>query len=152
MNIDPVLEKIAVKFQKIKENFSKVKYKTFIPRIYIAIVILGFVLVGLQTTFFQKLVICTSIFGGGTCDAIGNFVVTFASLPGYLIVSALLYFFPNIPNYFSFLAIFVISLLLYYLLGLAIDRQKIKPVKIFTTEFLVIILFVVLLLTFILLI
>lgn len=132
--------------------FKKVKYKKFLPSLYTKLVILGFTLTGLKYTLLPKLEICSSIFGDNECDPLGNFIVTYASFPGYLFSSFLLFLKPKASAFYLISGIFLISLLFYFLIGVLIDKLKQKKIKILSTQTLVFLLFIVLIILLLILI
>jgi hypothetical protein len=110
--------------RKVISALTGFRIPWILPRLYIKILIVGLVLVGLNYSYLQNLTYCSDIFGGNFCSPIGIYIIAFTSIPGYLVVNAIL---PKIAadndTLYSFI-VFVTSLLIYSLLGYSFAKKK----------------------------
>jgi len=108
-----------------------------LPRLYIKILILGLVLVGLNYSYIQNLTYCSSLFEENFCSPVGIYLIAFASLPGYLVINALL---PNVAanndSLYS-LIVFITSLITYSVLGFVFTKSKEANSKLTAVSYLV---------------
>ena len=105
------------------KKLVKKGFRFILPRLYVKIVILGFVLAGLYT-IFPKLIFCGSYIGSKFCMPYGLFVAMVVSLPGYFIGGNILKFLPGVPIIASTLAVFIVSYIFYLYLGRLIDKLR----------------------------
>jgi hypothetical protein len=143
------LSKLLTKFLK---HLQKIEYKKFLVSTYFQLIVAGFTLTGLAYTFMPFLRICSSLFGVDDCDPVGNYIVTFASFPGYIVTSVILFFYSNTPSYLIISSIVLFSLLIYFLIGLAIDNFKSSDKPINKIQTLIIAVFAILVISLLLLV
>jgi len=124
-----------------------------LPGFYIVILLLGFLLTVLFYAF-PSLVSCSEFLGREFCTPTGVFLSFMVSMPGYFVIGNVLGDYINkIPIAVSFFFVVGISILVYFFLGLLL--QKIKSGELFkkeSTSKLVFFSFIVLLILLILLV
>lgn len=118
------MKKVTDLIQKVKKLGNLIRLPWFLPRLYLKILAVGLILVGLNFSYVQNLTYCSNLFEANFCSPIGIYLIAFASIPGYLIVNAIL---PQIAaendSLYS-LIVFVTSLLVYSLLGYLFSKRK----------------------------
>jgi hypothetical protein len=124
MKLGKVFEDVLKKVREQRKNHPEIVYRKKLPLLYVKLVFFGLALTGMQATFLPQMVACTSLFGMYACDPWGNFLVAFVSMPGYLFTGKIMSFWSNAPSYVFFLVLFSLSILLYYMLGLLLDRRS----------------------------
>lgn len=109
--------------ERTKSIINKRGYKVFLPLLYIFGLLFGLFLM-FVSPLIQSPEVCSTLFGVEFCTPLGLYIASILSVPGYFIAGNLFPFLKNIPWYSSLFIVFVITLTLYYSVGLLIDKLK----------------------------
>lgn len=143
--------KSFLKIKRARRLVQGFSFRKILLFSYIFGILLGFFLAVLSI-FLPFLSTCFSLFGERFCTSTGVLLVLFISLPGYLLVGNLFSLLAQIPWVLSFLAVILFSGVFYFLMGLFIDKIRMKkPSTEVATKYLVYISFIFLVILLLLL-
>jgi len=118
------MKKVKDLIKRLKKLGSYVYLPWSLPRLYLKILALGLMLVGLNFSYVQNLTYCSNLFEANFCSPIGIYLIAFVSIPGYLIVNAVLpQVAANNDSLYSMI-VFVTALFVYSLLGYLFSKRK----------------------------
>lgn len=126
--MNSIFNKFKKRIKYIPKFINRMVFKKAFPTIYFLLLLLGIVLTFIYA-FIPSFVTCSSIFGRHFCTPTGIFIALFFSLPGYIISGNIISFIENLPWGISFAIVIATSSVFYYLLGLAIDKFRGKPLN-----------------------
>jgi len=116
-------------FQKFVDFLNKRNFRKVLPLIYFFVLAIGGILT-LVYAFVPKFTACSSLFGEEFCTPFGIMLMLAASLPGYIIAGNLLFFIIKDLHWaWSLMIVIVASTLIYYLIGLGLDKVKSRPMN-----------------------
>ncbi len=127
-------------FVQWQKNLALMPKRKVLPFSYLILLVIGFFL-SFVNLFVPALTLCASPFGSDVCAPFGMYLVVGSSFPGYLIVGILgtAMGTAQIPEAISMVFVGIISLLIYYVLGLLFDRNTKKGAifqnKVYTIAF-----------------
>jgi len=118
------LKNLSRKVSKFLISLLKRDFSILLPSFYILILVFGFFLTILFYVF-PSLVACTTYLGKEFCTPTGVYLSFMSSVPGYFILGTLLGDYINkIPLAISFFFVVGISILVYFFLGLFVQKVK----------------------------
>ncbi len=115
-------------FIKKPKLLSKINLRRLLVLTYLFLILLGIILFFLGT-FTPIFITCSTLFGEKFCTPTGFFLITIASIPGYLITVILLNFLPEPSLILTLLMTIGTSLLFYFLLGFLIDKFLVERLR-----------------------
>jgi hypothetical protein len=118
------LKNISLQFTKFLLTLPKRDLSILLPSFYLIILVFGFFLTILFYVF-PSLVACTEYLGREFCTPTGVYLSFMSSIPGYFVLGTVLGEFMNkIPLAISFFFVVGISILVYFFLGLFLQKVK----------------------------
>lgn len=118
------LKNISKKVTQLLTSLPKRDLSILLPSLYILILLFGFFLTVLFYVF-PSLVACTEYLGKEFCTPTGVYLSFMSSIPGYFVIGSLLGDYINkIPLAISFFFVVGISILVYFFLGLFLQKVK----------------------------
>jgi hypothetical protein len=147
------IKNFSKRLSKFIISLPKRDMSILLPSFYIAILIFGFLLTMLFYVF-PSLVACTEYLGKEFCTPTGVYLSFISSVPGYFVMGLLLgELISKIPLPISFFFVVGISILVYFFLGLILQKLRTgELLKKENSSKLVVYVFVVLLILLILLV
>lgn len=118
------IKNFSKKLTKFIISLPKRDLSILLPSLYIVILIFGFFLTILFYVF-PSLISCTTYLGKEFCTPTGVYLSFMSSIPGYFVLGTLLGDYVNrIPLTISFFFVVGISILIYFFLGLFLQKAK----------------------------
>lgn len=118
------VKKSSKKLAKFIISLPKRDFSILFPSFYLLVMVIGFLFTALFYAY-PSFVTCSNFLGQEFCTPTGVYLGFMASIPGYFIVGSLLGNFINrFPIAISFFLVVGTSVLVYFLLGLLMQKLK----------------------------
>lgn len=141
--------KVRIWIANFIKSLAKRRFRVLLPLIYLLILAFGLVLTGFYV-FVPSLVTCSELFAEKFCIPTGIYLAFLVNIPGYFIAGNLLPFLENISWWISLIVIIIVSGIFYFLVGLLIDKFKVKvPTTKGISKYIIVLAFILLLVFFI---